>query len=107
MTLVRWLLGCLLIGLAVVAVSYLQHRFDRADLKKAVKAVEQKFPDLTDCRGEVISRSRGLIAVFCANQARSAVEGEARSGFAGRGGDASPSKWVVDVVKGEIAENGK
>ncbi len=31
------------------------------------------------------------------NQARRAVEGEARSGFAGRGGDASPSNEKLDV----------
>ena len=104
MRLVRYALaaGALLFG--VLTISYLQGRFDRADLKKGVAAVEAKFPEARNCRAVVASRWRGLVTVVCDNQTRSVVEGEARSGFAGRGGDASPSRWLVDVIKGEISD---
>ena len=79
---IRWglAIGVLLVG--VVVLSYLQGRFDQADLKKAVQAVQVKFPDAVDCRAEMVSRFRGRVQVRCGDQ-----------------------QWLVDVIKGVIGEN--
>ena len=77
----RRLLGFSLLALGVIGLSYLQGRFDHADLKQALEAVRQRFPDATDCRAEVVSRFRGEVSVNCGER-----------------------KWEVNVVKGMIGE---
>ena len=79
----RWLGRCLA-GLLVVlggvlGVSYLQKRFDDADIRKAIDAVILKNPGVSDCRAEVVSRLRGHVRVQCGNKA-----------------------WIVDVTRGQI-----
>lgn len=85
MKIIRWLLvvGLVLIGIGVL--SYLQGRFDQADLRKAIHAVQVKFPRVVGCEAEMVSRWRGQVQVRCEDQ-----------------------RWFVDVVKGVIGdENGK
>ncbi len=81
---VRYVLAGVMLLVGVLTISYLQARFDRADIRKAVAAVQARFPGLVECHGEMSSRFWGQVRVDC--------EGKS---------------WVVDVVKGEIAENGK
>ena len=58
---------------------WLQFRFDHADLKHAVEAVQVRFPRTHDCQGTIKSAWRGLVKVTC------------REGV-----------WIVDVVRGVI-----
>lgn len=78
----RWLrrglaLGVLVVGL--LALSYLQGRFDRADEKKALLALREKIPSTEGCQSVMVSRLRGLVRVECAE-----------------------GSWLVDVVRGHI-----
>ena len=76
---IRYLAGCVVLLIGVLAVSYMQNRFDEADVKKALKAVELKFPEARSCQAQIRSRFRGEVEVRCENQI-----------------------WVVDVVRGKI-----
>lgn len=64
----------------VIAVSYVQKRFDEGDTKKAIQAVQVKFPEARECRAEVISRMKGFVKVQCQDRV-----------------------WQVNVVNGTIA----
>ena len=81
MKLFRWIGAALVLLSGLAVLSWLQHRFDEADLKKGLQAVEAKFP-VTECRAEVVSRWHGKVRVDC------------REG-----------KWLVDVIQGIIGDN--
>lgn len=78
MRFLRFLLALSVLVGGILTVSYMQKKFDEGDLRRAVGAVQAKFP-VRDCRAEVISRFRGTVRVAC---------GERR--------------FFVDVVKGII-----
>ncbi len=63
----------------IMSVSYLQKKFDDADLKKALNAIQTKFPEAKSCAGKIQSRFRGLVLVQC-----------------------HEGTWVVDVTRGMI-----
>ena len=71
----RAVLSGLVLFLGLATVSYIQRRFDNADLKKALQVVAIKRPQAQNCRAEITSRFRGTIKVTC--------DGET---------------WLVDVV---------
>lgn len=80
----RYLLGALVLLTGILGVNYLQFRFDRGDERKALQAVQSRFPDLTAsaaCRTEMASRLKGAVRVVCGERA-----------------------WVVNVLEGTIAE---
>ncbi len=82
---VRWafriLVTFVLVVLATLSVSYLQHRFDEADRKKALEAVRTRVPERVEpCDAEVDSRMRGRVSVVCEN-----------------------GRWIVDIVHGAIS----
>ena len=81
-TLLKFPFAFLIVLSGVLGVSYLQNRFDEADMRKAVGAIRQKFPQETrdhECVSTVLSRFRGVIRVECGTQS-----------------------WDVDVVRGII-----
>ena len=65
MILMRWSAAILVLLLGVLAVSYMQGRFDEGDLKKAIAVIEARYPDATRCQVELISRLRGHLKVQC------------------------------------------
>lgn len=73
------LMGACFVFLGIAAVSFLQSKFDEGDLKKAVRAIQAKFPEATDCHAQVTSRFWGKVQVRCREGA-----------------------WQVDVVRGFI-----
>lgn len=75
----KWLVGSLILAAGVLGVSYLQQRFDDADIRKAIDAVLLKHPEASDCRAEIVSRVRGRVRVQCGDRA-----------------------WIVDIVHGQI-----
>ena len=77
----RWMAALFLLAASVLGVSYLQGRFDRLDLTKAVRAVEAKVPGAEGCRAKLISRLHGTVRVDCGER-----------------------KWTVDVVRGIMGE---
>ena len=62
---VRLFLALLVLLIGVVTLSYLQKRFDAADIRKGLEAVHKKFPEATNCKGRVTSRFRGEVMVIC------------------------------------------
>lgn len=80
---IRWFLkisaSLLVVFAGIMGVSYLQKKFDDADLKKALRAIESKFPEAKSCKGQIQSRFRGLVLVQC-----------------------QEGKWLVDVTRGII-----
>jgi hypothetical protein len=85
MRVLRWCLGILVVVAGVITLSYLQNRFDHADLKKAVQALEGRVEDVSKCVPEVVSRFRGHVRVKCGTE-----------------------EFLVDIVKGMIGgKNGK
>ncbi len=79
MTLFRWIAGFAVIIGGVLTLSYLQGRFDHGDLKKALQAIQIRFPETSQCQARLISRFQGKVEVTCDQGA-----------------------WVVDVVRGTI-----
>jgi hypothetical protein len=77
----KWLMGSLILAGGVLGVSYLQKRFDDADIRKAIHAVLLKHPEASGCRAEIVSRMRGHVRVRCGDRA-----------------------WMVDIVHGQILE---
>lgn len=78
------LIGSLLILAGLLGVSYMQHRFDASDEKKALQALSLKYPDLVSpekCVAVMESRTRGTIRVTCGDRA-----------------------WMVDVLAGAYSE---
>lgn len=79
MAFLRWLGAFLMLALGLLGVSYMQNKFDEGDIKKALGAVQAKFPEAKDCRAEVMSRFQGRMRVQCKGQS-----------------------WTVDVVRATI-----
>lgn len=79
MILLRGFAAALLILGGLLAVSFLQKKFDEGDLRKALQAVEIKFPGMKNCQAEILSRVRGRTRVKC-----------------------EEGSWIVDVVRGII-----
>lgn len=74
--------ACFSLLSGILVVSYVQKRFDDADMKKALQAlqaIQSRFPKVTECGPEVTSKLRGRVQVIC------------REG-----------RWIVDVVEGTI-----
>lgn len=65
MRIVRFLLACLVLLTGLAVLSYLQKRFDEADIRKALEAVHKKFPEALNCEATVTSRLRGEVRVIC------------------------------------------
>lgn len=81
MTLVRWFLAATILLAGIGMVSYLQNRFDRADLRHAVEAVKLNRGISGECQGRLISRWKGWVEVTCPEES-----------------------FKVDVVKGVITK---
>ncbi|GEM_PF-3248191 len=79
----RWFLrifGAVLVALlGMAAISYMQKRFDDADRKHALQALQKKFPQAQDCQTSIDSRIKGWVRVQCHDQV-----------------------WLVDIVRGMI-----
>jgi hypothetical protein len=79
----RILTGALFVFLGIMAVSYMQKRFDDSDQKRAVQAVLAKVSDIPDpssCGADVISRVKGEVRVVC-----------------------GPRSWIVNVLGATIS----
>lgn len=79
MKIVRFLLACLVLLTGLAVLSYLQKRFDEADIRKALEVAHKKFPEALNCEARVTSRIRGEVEVIC------------------QGGS-----WKINLVKGVI-----
>ena len=72
--------GAVLVGLlGMMAISFMQKKFDDADLRKAEQAIRLRFPQVTECHSSVESRFRGWVRVVCGEKS-----------------------WRVDVTRGFI-----
>ena len=80
---IRWFLkivGIFLVALlGMSAISYMQKRFDDADRKRALQALQKKFPQAQDCQTSMDSRIKGWVRIRCHDQV-----------------------WLVDIVRGMI-----
>lgn len=65
---IRFFLGLLIVGAGVLAVSFLQKKFDEGDIRKAMTALRLKSPELVNrvpCEAEIVSRVRGEVRIRC------------------------------------------
>ncbi|MBI2982154.1 MAG: hypothetical protein HYY44_07685 [Deltaproteobacteria bacterium] len=83
MIFVRLSAAILVLVLGVLAVSYMQARFDEGDLTRAILAVQKKVPGAEKCEGEVASRFRGQVRVRCWQNNQE-------------------QEWLVDLVRSTI-----